>query len=123
MDYRRPEHTMYEGMGLLFINALLPALVIACANDAFLDYHSIEEIFDIPPPEPGLLHPLRIKKKMMEVPFFQKFDKNGPTGKIDQANQASTRGVTLGHRAGFLGNVTFHSYRNEALVQAESIAL
>jgi hypothetical protein len=65
---------MYEDIVPLFACAMLPALAITLANDAFRDYRSLEEIFAIPPPIAGTVHPLRIKEEMLDVPFFQTFD-------------------------------------------------
>jgi hypothetical protein len=115
---RRPEHGMYEDIEPLFACALLPALAIALANDAFQDYHSVEEIFEIPPPIAGTVTPLRIKREMEEVPFFQTFDADGPTGKIEKATGYSSRHVNLGHRAGFPVNLTTHCDRREVLIKA-----
>ena len=110
---------MYEGMEPLFACAMLPALVIALANDAFVDYHSLEEIFDIPPPIAGTSQVLRTRETIDDVPFFQTFDANGPTGMIGKAMAFSTRTVDLGHRAGFVSNVTIQCTRREALVLAD----
>ena len=65
---------MYEDIVPLFACAMLPALAIVLANDAFRDYRFLEEIFAIPPPIAGTVHPLRIKEEMLDVPFFQTFD-------------------------------------------------
>ncbi|KAG9242200.1 hypothetical protein BJ878DRAFT_544482 [Calycina marina] len=116
----RPQHGMYEDMETLFACVMLPALVIALANDAFQDCHSEEEILAIPPPLAGTVHHLRIKEEMLEMPFFQRFNANGPTGQIEKAGPASTRDVKLGHRAGFPVNLTGHCKRREALVKAET---
>lgn len=112
---------MYEDMQPLFACVMLPALVIALANDAFQDYHTEEEIFAIPPPLAGTVHHLRIKEEMLEVPFFQRFNSNGPSGQIEKAGPSATRKVKLGHRAGFPVNLTDHCNRREALVKAESM--
>jgi hypothetical protein len=114
---------MYEDMEPLFACAVLPALAIALANDAFEDYHSLEEIFDIPAPRAGTPHALRIRKRMLDAPFFQTFDANGPTGVIEKAMTFSTRTVKLGHRAGFASNITMHCTRREVLVLADGMYL
>ena len=80
---------MYEDIEPLFACAMLPALAISLANDAFQDYHSIQEIFAIPPPIASTVHQLRIKEEMLDVPFFQTFDANGPTSMIEKANTFS----------------------------------
>jgi hypothetical protein len=110
---------MYEAMEPLFACAMLPALVIALANDAFKDYHSLEEIFNIPAPRAGTTHILRIREEMLSVPFFQTFDINGPTGMIQKAMGFNNRTVDMGHRAGFGSNITTHCERREALVLAD----
>ena len=61
---------MYEDIEPLFACAMLPALAIALANDAFQDYHSLQDIFAIPPLIAGTMHHLRIKEEMLDVPFF-----------------------------------------------------
>jgi hypothetical protein len=110
---------MYEDMEPLFACAMLPALAIALANDAFKDYHSLEEIFNIPAPRAGTAHVLQIRDEMLGTPFFQTFDANGPTGMIQKAMPFSNRTVDLGHRAGFVSNITIHCARREALVLAD----
>jgi hypothetical protein len=112
---------MYEDIEPLFACAMLPTLAIALANDAFQDYHSYEEIFAIPPPIAGIVHPLRIKEEMSEVPFFQTFDANGPTDAIEKAGPFNTRTVNLSHRAGFPTNITMHCGRREVLVKADGM--
>jgi hypothetical protein len=112
---------MYEDIEPLFACVMLPTLSIALANNAFMDYQSEEEIFAIPAPIAGTVHPLRIKGEMSEMPFFQTFNENGPTGEIEKAGSSSTRKVKLGHRAGFPVNLTDHCNRREALVKAEGM--
>lgn len=112
---------MYEDIKPLFACAMLPALAITLANDAFQDYHSYEEIFAIQTPIAGIVHPLRIREDMLEVPFFQTFDENGPTDVIEKAGPFSARTVSLGHRAGFPTNITMHCRRREALVKADGM--
>ena len=56
---------------------------------------------------------------MLEVPFFQRFNANGPIGLIEKAGTLATRKVKLGHRAGFPVNLTDYCNRREALVKAE----
>lgn len=114
---------MYEDIEPLFACAMLPALAITLANDALQDYHSYEEIFAIPPPMAGTVHSLRIREEMLEVPFFQTFDADGPTGVIEKAGPFSARTVNLGHRAGFPTNITIHCGRRESLVKAAGMFL
>jgi hypothetical protein len=112
---------MYEDIEPLFACAMLPALAIALANDAFQDYHSLGEIFAIPPPIADTVQCLHIKEEMLDVPFFQTFDADGPTGMIEKANAFSNRTVNLGHRAGFPTNITIHCGRREVLVKADGM--
>jgi hypothetical protein len=110
---------MYEDMDPLFACAMLPALAIALANDAFEDYHTLEDIFNIPAPPAGTSHSLQIRGEMLDVPFFQTFNANGPSGVIEKATTFSNRMVNLGHRAGFAANLTMHCERRESLVLAD----
>jgi carbonic anhydrase len=103
----------------LFANPMLPLLAIAFASNAFEDYHSFEEIFAIPPPVVGAIYEIRIRKEMLQVPFFQVMSPNGPTGKIQGAASFDKRMVDLGHRAGYLENITVHAMRREVLVKAD----
>lgn len=112
---------MYEDMDPLFACAVLPALAIALANDAFQDHHSVDDIFDIPAPRAGTSHILRIRQEMLEAPFFQIFEVDGPTGQMEKAMNFSNRTVMLGHRAGFASNITMHCTRREALVLADGM--
>lgn len=112
---------MYEDMQPLFACVILPALVIALANNVFHNYHFEKEIFTIPPPLANTVHHLRIKEKILEVPFFQRFNSNGPTGQIEKTGPSATRKVNLGHKAGFPVNLTDHCNKKEALVKAESM--
>ncbi|KAL9106911.1 MAG: hypothetical protein Q9187_008504, partial [Circinaria calcarea] len=115
----RPKHGMYEDMEPLFANPVLPLLAIALADEAFQDYGTFEEIEAIPPPGDGSLHYIRIKKEMLDIPFFQSITPNGPTGKIQKAVPFSNRTVALGHRAGYQENIGIHDIRAEVLVRAD----
>lgn len=110
---------MYEDMEPLFANPILPLLAIALADDAFRDYSNFEEIEAIPPPQDGSLHHLRIKKEMLQVPFFRTMSADGPTEKILTASSFSNRTVQLGHRAGYAENIGLHDIRAEVLVKAD----
>jgi hypothetical protein len=112
---------MYKDIEPLFACTILLALAIMLVNDAFQDYHSLEEIFDIPPPIAGTVQPLRIKDDMLDVPFFQTFNMDGPTGTIEKVNVFSNRMVNLGHRAGFPTNITIHCGRRELLVKVDGM--
>ena len=54
----RPEHSVYEGLEPrpLFYNPILTILARAIADNAFRDYHIIEELFDIEFPEDEIYH-------------------------------------------------------------------
>jgi hypothetical protein len=110
---------MYEDMQPLYANPILPFLAVAIADNAFQDYDTVEEIFAIPPPFDGTLHELRIKEKLLPMPFFQTMSPSGPTGKIQKAVAVAKRLVDLGHRAGYPENIGFRATRREALVKAD----
>src|SRR4051812_16919280 len=90
----RPQHGMYEDILPLFACAVLPALSIALANDAFRDFHDIDSIFAIPPPIAGATAKLKFRSDILQLPFFQSFTVHGPTGKIEKANSFSNRTVS-----------------------------
>lgn len=110
---------MYEDMEPLFANPVLPLLVIALVDEAFQDYNTFEEIEAIPPPADGSLHHLRIKRGMLDRPYFQNATSDGPTGKIQGAVSFSNRTVALGHRAGYQENIGIHDIRAEVFVRAD----
>lgn len=112
----RPKHGMYENMKPLFANPVLPLLAIALADRALQDYDIFEKIESIPPPEDGFLHHLRIKSEMFDIPFFRNVISNGATEKIQTATSFSKRTVALGHRAGYLENISIHDIRAEIFV-------
>ena len=74
----------------LFVYIMLPILTITLVNDAFQDYYSKEEIFAISLLLIGTVYHLRIKKEILEVPFFQTFNTNGPIGQIEKASPSTT---------------------------------
>lgn len=110
---------MYEDMEPLFANPIFPLLAIALADDAFRDYANFAEIEAIPPPQDGSLHHLRIKKEMLQMPFFRTVSVDGPTKKILGAQSFSNRTVQLDHRAGYAENIGIHDIRAEVLVKAD----
>jgi hypothetical protein len=103
----------------LYANPIMPVLAIAIADEAFQDYQTVEDIFEIPVPPDGIPFELRIKKELDQVPFFQVMSAEGPTGKIQTAGSHSKRTVDAGHRAGMGANITFRAKRREALVSAD----
>ncbi|KIM93155.1 hypothetical protein OIDMADRAFT_61940 [Oidiodendron maius Zn] len=114
---RRPKHGLYEDMEPLFANPLLPFFAIAIANNAFRHYDSLESIFDIPAPRRGTVKILKFKKSFKNVPFFQRMSRDGPTGEPEKATSYHRRKVALGHRAGYIVNITTHAGRREVIVK------
>ncbi|KAI9762161.1 MAG: Phosphatidylinositol 3,5-bisphosphate-binding protein [Chaenotheca gracillima] len=47
----KPKHTLYEKSDLLWCSPVLRILAVALTDDAFKGYSTLEEIFDIEPPE------------------------------------------------------------------------
>lgn len=88
-------------------------------DQAFQGFDTFEEIENIPPPEDGALHHLRIKSEMLNIPFFRNVTSNGPTEKIQTAVSFSNRTVALGHRPRYLENIGIHDIRAEVLVRAD----
>ncbi|KAK0621131.1 hypothetical protein B0T17DRAFT_276620 [Bombardia bombarda] len=86
---KRPEHTLYEGLGPmpLLCNPMIPILAILVANKAFRDYHSLEDLLAIEPLDDEMIHP----------------------------NAFSNRLRALGVRAGYPRPPTIHDFRAEGL--------
>jgi hypothetical protein len=116
-DAGRPKHGLYEDMEPLFANPLLPFLAIAIANNAFRDYDSPESIFAIPAPRRGTATILKFKNSFLDIPFFQRMSRDGPTGEHEDAASYHRRKVELGHRAGYVVNITTHAGRRESMVK------
>ena len=116
-DRGRPKHGLYEDMEPLFANPLLPFLAIAIANNAFRDYDSPESIFAIPAPRRGTATILKFKNSFLDIPFFQRMSRDGPTGEHEDAPSYHRRKVELGHRAGYVVNITTHAGRRESMVK------
>ena len=61
---------MYKDIESLFINPMLPLLVITLVDEAFQDYNTFEEIKDIPLLKDKFLYYLYVKSKILHVFFF-----------------------------------------------------
>jgi hypothetical protein len=48
----------------LHVNPILPFLSVALVDDIFVDYHTMEEIFDIPAPLAGTVTKIRTKLEL-----------------------------------------------------------
>jgi hypothetical protein len=103
----------------LHVNPILPFLSVALVDDIFVDYHTMEEIFDIPAPLAGTVTKIRTKPELYYVPFFQTMSSEGPTGKIRKAAVAAKQLVDAGHRAGIAENLSFRATRRVALIKAD----
>ncbi|KAI9773400.1 MAG: hypothetical protein M1840_007615 [Geoglossum simile] len=116
---KRPMHAIYEKTDTLLVNPVLFLLAIALADNAFRDYCTLEEILAIEPPTDDNFFHVEWKEDILDVPFFQTTNSQGPTGKIQKSNSFSRQLVTLGRRAGYKENVTVHDARREALIKAD----
>jgi Protein of unknown function (DUF3435) len=85
--YIRLEHSLHEGLKpqLLFCNPILIYLAIFIAKNAFRDYKTMDELFDIEPLSEEM-YQLQWDPKILDIPFFQR-----GSGKIDTANICSRR--------------------------------
>jgi hypothetical protein len=101
----------------LFANPVLLFLAIAIANNAFRDYHSVEDIFAIPAPRQGTAKILKFRNSILNDPFFQCMPCDGPTLQYKDANSYYRRKVALGHRARYMVNITTHASRREIMVK------
>ncbi|KAL2050086.1 hypothetical protein ABVK25_009696 [Lepraria finkii] len=109
---KRPEHSVHEGLEPrpLFCNPVLTMLARAIADNAFRDYSTMEELFDIEPPEDKMYH-LRQRDGVLDKPFFHVLS----TGEMEKADTFSRRLRELGIRAGYLRPPTIHDFRAEGL--------
>ena len=115
----RPQHEMYENMKPLFANPILSLLTIVLTDDALRDYSNFAEIETISSFQDGFLHHLRIKKEMLQVPFFRTISVDELTKKILGAQSFSNRTVQLNHRAEYAENIDIHDIKVEVLVKAD----
>jgi hypothetical protein len=60
---------------------------------------------------------LKFKKSFLDIPFFQRMSRDGPTGEHEDAASYHRRKVELGHRAGYVVNITTHAARRESMVK------
>ncbi|KAK7422901.1 hypothetical protein QQZ08_009350 [Neonectria magnoliae] len=98
---KRPEHSIYEGLGPmpLICNAMLPILAILIAAKAFSGYDTIEDLLALEPSEGEMIH-LQWRDSILEQPLFKSMSSRGTPGRIETANAVSKRLRALGFRAG-----------------------
>ncbi|KAL8396616.1 hypothetical protein RB594_003623 [Gaeumannomyces avenae] len=113
---KRPEHSLYEGLGPgpLICNAMLPILAILIAAKAFRDYNTIEDLLGIEPPESEMVH-LQWKENILDQPFFKSMSSRRTSGKIETAHSLGKRLRALGFRTGYSRPPTIHDFRAEGL--------
>ncbi|KAK7398162.1 hypothetical protein QQX98_012469 [Neonectria punicea] len=113
---KRPEHSLYEGLGPmpLICNAMLPILAILIAAKAFSGYDTIEDLLALEPSEGEMIH-LQWRDSILEQPFFKSMSSRGTPGRIETANAVSKRLRALGFRAGYARPPTIHDFRAEGL--------
>lgn len=98
---------------------MLYILALALADDAFKDYSTLEEIFDLEPPRDQNIWHLEWKDSVLDLPVFRKMSLHGPTDTIQSSSSYDRQLSDSGHRAGFEVNISVHDARREALVKAD----
>jgi carbonic anhydrase len=126
-----PIHAFYdiyrESMPL-FLNLLTFFLPMALSDGVFRDYSSAAEILDAAddydkacPSENQILEVIHFKEGMLETPVFRQFnelDIKKSSGKARGADAFGKAFVELGHRSGYVRNVTVGACRRWALMEA-----
>ncbi|KAK2038166.1 hypothetical protein LZ31DRAFT_132679 [Colletotrichum somersetense] len=117
---KRPEHSLYEGSGLmpLICNPMLPILAILVAAKAFKDYSTLAELLAIEPTDGEMLQ-LRWKDDILDQPLFKSTSSKRTTGKIETANAFGRRLRALGFRTGYIRPPILHDFRAEGLYWIE----
>ncbi|KAF4627340.1 hypothetical protein G7Y89_g10811 [Cudoniella acicularis] len=121
---KRPEHSLYEGLepSPLFCQPMLFILAILVAKGAFRDYRTIEELFNLVPPDEEM-YPLQWDKNVVDLPFFKSMSRRASPGKIENATAFSGRFRGLGFRAGYAWPGTIHDYRALGLTRIHLLYL
>lgn len=126
-----PVHAFYEVYKEdvpLFLNFLTFFLPMASADGAFRNYSSVLEILKTvdaygtaPPMENKVLEVITFKECVQHVPVFRPFSElhvDKSTGKARGADAFGKELVRLGHRSGYVRNVTIRGCRRWALMEA-----
>jgi hypothetical protein len=93
---------------------MLPFLARLLVHGAFRDYHTIEELLSIMPPEGEMLQ-LYWRDELLDNPFFKNQSTKNSEEKIETADAFSKRLRALGLRAGYPKPPTVHDFRAEGL--------
>jgi hypothetical protein len=91
------------------------------ALDAFRDYSTTEELFDIVPSSEDEVVQIHWKEELLDTPFFISQSTKG-TDKIETAAAFSKRHPDLSRRAGFPKPSTIHNWRAEGLYLIDTYA-
>lgn len=102
----------------LCFNPMLPFLARLLAYRAFRDYHAIDDLLKIMPPE-GEMMVIEWKEELLETPFFR----SQSNDEIETAGAFSHRLRLLGLRAGYATPPRNHDIRAEGLHLMSSYAL
>ena len=104
---------MYENTPVLAINAVAFILAIALATNAFRDYSTLEEILAI---RPANNEPVVVEWSLdkLNSPVF-----TNATGNMEKAGNFGQNLADVGHRAGYIQNITVYDGRREALTKAD----
>ena len=133
-QWELPVHAFYdiyrEDMPL-FLNFLAFFLPMASADGVFRDFTSLTEILDLAddlakncPSQNGVLETIYFKESAFKTPVFRQFTElaiEKTTGKARGADSFGKALVELGHRSGYLRNITIRASRRWVLMEAGMI--
>ncbi|EEP83037.1 predicted protein [Uncinocarpus reesii 1704] len=123
-----PVHAFYEVYSEdtnLLLNPLIYFLPLACSDGALRDYQSLGQLLDDLEsglPEGQHVLELPFKKDVCDLPLFRPFnelDRERSTGRARGADSFGKMFAALGHRAGFICNITARACRRWALMEAD----
>lgn len=101
----------------LYAQPLLHWLANILSSNAFKDYHTIEDILKLEPPENEDFWTLEWAKDMEDKPVFPAWSSEGP---LDESRDPTAWGGQASDwavRAGFVNGVGLHAPRREVLIK------
>lgn len=130
-EWEIPIHAFYEDYKEdvpLFFNFLTFFLPMASADGAFRDYASVSDVLNAAAayeqdglPENKILEVIRFAENVKNLPVFRPCEElhvAKSTGRARGADAFGKEFAALGHRSGFIRNVTIRACRRWALMEA-----
>lgn len=121
-DRIKPSHVLYDNAsGPFWTDPLALFLAVALCDEALRDYHSWQELRDIPAPPPGQKVLIDWHPDKMEWYLFPRFEPQ--TRQFNHSNSSTSLTSealgNLGMRTGFREKLTTHALRRELLFQVD----